>query len=536
MHANTTSPGWRIESRPRLLGGILIGLVVLTLIPRLGYLFFKGDLWADEINLALNIGPRAFSELGRPFLHLQVAPWGALILIKLTTLVFGLSTIAYRLVPFVAAVAAVYLSYPIARRSHGAMAGIMTLIITGNSYGLVYYAAELKPYSLDAAVGALLAYLCVRVLDDPEAKKARITLAAAGIVCAWISLPSLFVLGACGIALFIDALAKRRGSRHIAGVVATGVAWLASFGIHYQAFIVRSSMATNTHVAKYWSDGFAPFPPTSLAELRWYPGKFFFFFDNPGGLPLRYLAGFFFFFGIYTLVRRGKYLHAVLFFTPALLAICAAAMGKYPSIGRLMLFAVPSMLVVIGVGLGELLESEQIWKRGLGVALALAMVVPGLGKSYAKVLDPVSPKELPYLMTAMAKDRQEGDKLFMAGAGLATLYLYHNERIGLPAAYDSVGGIRDFGKDRNFPNLRAVGNLTFGHKRVWLIVDTKETTADKSRAHRSIEPFDIFLRRFFDRHGGKGEFIVEARGLSLYLYDLSAAVLPDGIEAIRNKP
>lgn len=534
MQSDTTTSGWRIESRPRLLAGVLIGLLVLAIVPRLGYLLFKGELWADEVNLALNIGPRPFWEMGRPFLHLQVAPWGAMVLIKIATMLFGLSNVAYRLVPFLAAMGAVYLTYPIARRSHGAMAGIMAMIVTGNSYGLAYYAAELKPYSLDAGVGALLTFLCVRTLDEPESKKPWIILTVAGIVCAWISLPSLFVLGACGVALFIDAIVNGRGIKHIARIVAGGVAWLASFGIHYQSFIARSALATNTNVAKYWSDGFAPFPPTSLAELRWYPGKFFFFFNSPGGLPLRYVAGLFFLFGIYTLVKRGKYLHGILFFTPALLAICAAAMGKYPSVGRLMLFAVPSMFVVIGIGLGELLESSKGWKRGLGVVLALLIVVPGLSKAYAKVTDPVAPTELPHLMATMAEQRRDDDKLFMVGAGLATLYLYHNERLGLPGTYDGAGGIRDFDENKNFPALRDVASKTFGHGRVWLIMDTQGSKSDKMRAHRSVEPFDIFLRRFFDRHGGKGQFIAEAEGLSLYLYDFSEAVLPPGIEGIRN--
>lgn len=529
----SSAPPDPLEARPALRRGLVLILLVAGLVPRVFYLLYRGELWADEINLALNIGPRGFLELGRPFLHLQVAPWGFMVPIKALVSVLGESTLTYRLVPFAAGLVAAGLAYPLGRRLLGPTTGVLGLAFTSLSFWLTHYSVELKPYGLDAAVAAGLGILGLRVLDAPDRRGGWIALGAAGVLAGWVSLPSLFVLGGIGLALALDAWVRDRTAGAAARLGALAAGWVGSFVVHYQLFVAKSSTVTEAGVARYWAEGFAPFPPTTWAELKWYPAKFMGFFDAPGGLALRYLAGVLFLVGVVFLVRRRKLPHAVALAAPMLLAILASAMGKYSSVGRLMLFATPAALVLVAAGLTEL---GRLRPRALVGAVLVAglLVVPRLGETYVKVLNPEAPKELHHVMAALAPDLREGDLVFLAGAGLATLWEYHSAALALPNRYIGVDSIRTFDEQGRYPALREVAEQTFGHRRVWLVAESRRFGGDPKRRGRSVEPLSTFLTRFFERWGGTGHLVYQATDLGLFLYDLTAARLPEGIEAIEN--
>ncbi|CAN0527338.1 unnamed protein product, partial [Laminaria digitata] len=376
--------------------------------------------------------------------------------------------VGYRAFPFVAALAAVVLAYAIGRRIHSPLAGLAAMLLTGTTYGLTHYAAEIKPYAVDAAVAGGITLAGAHVLAAPERYQRWGVMLVLGLIAAGTSLPALFVLGSCGIALALDAWLARRGAKHLVVVAGTGVLWLGAFFAHYQTFIVRSTLASSAKASKYWSSGFAPFPPTSLAELRWYPGKFFFFFDSPGGLSIRYLAGAIFILGIYALLKRKMHLQAVLLFGPTVLAICASALGKYPSVGRLMLFAVPAMMVVVAVGFTELMRQPRRHVRVIALALLLLLVAPGWGRTYAPITQP--PRvDMRHVMAKIAEQRQEGDAVFMAGGGLATIWDFYGPGLGLPKLYTGVDGLRNFDEAGNYPALRDLAEKCFGHPRLWLV-------------------------------------------------------------------
>lgn len=534
MRHTSDTQGWSLQRRPRLELALFVVIFLLGVVPKVATLLSRGAFWGDEAALAMNIGPRGFFELGRPFVYLQVAPWGSMAGMKLMTLIFGESELGYRAFPCLGATLALALAYGLGRRIHSPIAGLVAMFLTGTGYWLTHYSSELKPYAVDAAVAAALSLACVVALQQPERPRSWAVLAGLGVVGAWTSLPSLFVLGGCGLALGLDALQNRRGKRHIAKVAAVGVLWLVAFFVHYQTFIVRSRLATSKKVVKYWSDGFAPFPPTSLAELKWYPGKFFFFFESPGGMSLRYLAGAIFLFGLYALIKRGKLNFAIILFAPAVFAILASAVGKYPSVGRLMLFAVPAMMVMVAVGVCEFMLQPRLPLRLAGLALALVLVVPGFPQTYNPLLHPHERRDMRDIMAEIAQHRQPGDALFMAGGGLATIWDFYGPGLNLPKFYTGVDNLQYFDEDGNFPALKELADKTFGHQRLWLVSATLEFPVDEKKAGRSGEPQHTFITRYLERHGAKGTLRLSVDDLNLYLYDTTQAVLPEGVQGLQN--
>lgn len=88
----------------------------------------------------------------------------------------------------------------------------------------------MKPYSTDVLVALALLWAAGRVLDSRPA--ARWTLAAAGVVGVWLSMPAIFV--AAGVGLTLTLSAWRRGDRPKAALFASvAAAWGASFLAHY---------------------------------------------------------------------------------------------------------------------------------------------------------------------------------------------------------------------------------------------------------------------------------------------------------------
>jgi len=533
MLTSSDTPGWSLRRRPRLEVALFVVILALSVAPKIADLLGRGALSGDEAALAMNIGPRAFVELGRPFVYLQVAPWGAMAGIKVMTLLLGETELGYRAFPFLGAVAAVLAAYTIGRRIHSPLAGLAAMLLTGTTYGLTHYAAEIKPYAVDAAVAGGITLAGAHVLADPQRYRRWGVMLAVGLIGAGTSLPSLFVLGSCGSALALDAWLARRGAKHLAVVVGTNVLWLGAFFGHYQTFIARSTLVSSAQAAKHWSEGFAPFPPTSWAELRWYPGKFFSFFDSPGGLSIPYLAGAIFILGIYALMKRKLHLQAILLFGPTVLAICASALGKYPSAGRLMLFAVPAMMVVVAVGFTELMRQPRRHVRVIAAAVLLLLVAPGWGRTYAPITGPAR-VDMRHVMAKIAEQRQEGDAVFMAGGGLATIWDFYGPGLGLPKLYSGVDGLRNFDDAGNYPALRDLAEKCFGHPRLWLVAATLDFPIDEQRLQRSSEAEHAFITRFLAAHGATGDIVLRADDLNLYLYDTSTSSVPPGVGSLPN--
>jgi hypothetical protein len=534
MMAPASAAAWSLDHRPGLRHTLVALIFALGALPKLIYLFSHGALWGDEAALAMNIGPRGFLELGRPFVYLQVCPWGAMAGIKVMTLLLGTGEVGYRAFPTLAALAAMAFTYPLGARIHSREAGLVAMFLTGLGYWLTHYSAELKPYSLDATAAVLLLLLAARVLAAPQDNRAFVGLFAAGLVAVWSSITALFVLAGVGTALAFDAFTQRRGARRLVVVAGAGVAWVVAFAVHYQAYLVRSAVASDKKAVVFWNDGFAPMPPTTLAQLRWYPAKFFYAFVGPGGLGLRYLAGLAFLLGLYLLYKKGKLSFVVLLVSPLVYVLLASMLKRYPMLGRLVLFMIPSLVIPIGVTVAEGLAHARKAVRVAALALPLLLVAPTLKASWHRVRPQPGLRDMRHVMEEIAADFRDGDVIYMAGGGYATIFDFYAEQYKLPKIYVGVDNLRHFDEQKRFPHLVEVPPLAFGKPRVWFIGSTISDPGGDRDLLRSTEDPASFLGRFFARHGGRKLSSSPAHDMVLELWDMSDAVTPTGDAAIEN--
>ncbi|MET0390822.1 MAG: hypothetical protein ABW321_32915 [Polyangiales bacterium] len=491
--------------------GSLAGIGFLV---RVWAFLVRGALWNDEAGLGLNIVGRQLAEVARPFVYQQYAPYLYVLTTKLLVAVAGPSEHVLRLLSVVAGCMLLPAMLLLARAASGWSAALFALALLVPNPTLVRYASELKPYASDALIATVLCLLTLRILQQTQRTRgALLTLAIAGILASWCSLPAVFVLAGCGAALLVDA--ERNEWPAVLGL---GLVWGVSFVLHYLGFL-QASASDSAYVERYWStqDAFAPLVPHSLAELRWYPAKFFYTFDifiSPGGRGLRYLAGGLWLWGMFLLWRTQRPL-CVLFVTPWLLLVVASGLHKYIVADRMLLFMVPMVVTPVVVALAELAQLRGMQSQLLAAALAV-LFCAGPSLTLARSLTAARPRTgIDQVVQYLRKHYRKGDRLYVEKQ-VEWIYAFYARRLGFAAPFP----IPDDGLYEPTPRFDTLDSLR-GSPRAWVIVPTV------SRAAPVNELATSWLTRgealVTTRLNGYGKVVdmLDGDNTHLYLYDLT---------------
>ncbi len=439
-----------------------------------------------------------------------------LLLQKLATSLLGTGEYALRLVPLLCGLAALLWFPRVARRYVTRAALPLAVGLFALAPFLVYYASEAKQYAGDVLASVAVLACAVAVLHRAT-PRALAAFAAVGMAAVWISQPAVFMLAGTGTVLGVDALRRRERGR-IVGLLMMGVAWAASFAGAYA--LSRNALADPEYMRAFWRAGFPDGPlwlPTAL--LRPFREPLGVFGEDPtplsalqtGAGALAFAAG-----AWWMAWRRSARLALLL--APAGMALAAAGLGLYPfgadytSAGRVLLFLLPSLVLVVAEGSASI-------GRGMGgsaggaatMLLAGVLLAPSL--MYAAVQVPHVRAEVKPLLEYAADERQPGDVLYVHYAGRAP-FLYYAPRYGFTPADAMVGGCwrQDAaGYLRELERLRG--------RRVWLLfVDDRALSTTDDRA---------LMLGWLEHFGRRADDQVSV-GAAVYLYDLRAARTPPG--------
>ena len=332
---------------------IAIAAVAIGVVLRIWVLTQRGSLWLDEASLALNVLGRDFAGLLRPLDWGQAAPVGFLWLERALTGLLGTAEWVLRIVPALAGGLTLWLVWEVGRRSVGRLAGALAAAALAGSLIAIRYSAEAKPYATDACVAVALVVFALAVLERPEALRRWAILGAVGAVAVTLSLPSVFVLAAIGIALAPSAWQGRFAIRFTA--VAAGFIWLAVFGLLWALVIHESS--GGAYLREYWAPVMLTVSaPDFVARLiRAVASVVATPLQWTGSVTLSLAMTAVWVVGLAMLAWR-NWRHAVLLAGPFLLAAIASMIGVYPLSDRLAFFAAPLALLTAAVPVGLVVE------------------------------------------------------------------------------------------------------------------------------------------------------------------------------------
>jgi hypothetical protein len=184
---------------------LLVGLGIAL---RLFHYLRDPSVWHDEAALIVNVLRHNFAELLGPLMWNEAAPPLFLWLERAVVLIFGDSTLALRLIPFLGSCVSLLLLAAVAVRRLPARGAFWAVLLVAVSDCLLWHACEAKPYAVDAALAALVLFAFDRTAHWRMSRR-LVGLIFLTPFAIFLSYPACFLLGGLWLAL---ALTVFRGA------------------------------------------------------------------------------------------------------------------------------------------------------------------------------------------------------------------------------------------------------------------------------------------------------------------------------------
>jgi hypothetical protein len=442
-------------------------LVAMGVILRIARWAHGRSLWLDEIYLANSLVPRSLHDLFfRPLEDWQAAPPAFLLLVHLSTLLFGTGERSLRLVSILFGIASLPLMLAVARRVLGA-GGLVVAMASFCFLGpLIYYSDELKPYVCDVVVSLAITLAALNWRDDRRLSRAMIA-ATVGGVGVFFSFPAVFVLAGAGLWMFAQNRASRDTVILRQAVIVCSV-WGGAFVIDYLIFLRPFATGeAHPHLVQYWIAQDAFMPHSLGYMLKWIFADLNSIARNPGGMWLDYpdaaLIGLFVGAAV-AIKQRGKLL---LLLAPLPIVLLASAAKQYPFGDRLALFFVPQYLLLIAAGV-ELLWTNLAGKAA-AIAIACCIVVPSADRAMGYLFSPPGREESLATYRWVAKNYHAGDLVYLSHFAEPS-FQYYQSQSNWPADFSQATAVHV--QPGDFQPWQIDGDVKplAGRKRVWVIL------------------------------------------------------------------
>jgi hypothetical protein len=398
---------------------LVLALLALGVALRAFHYLRGRAVWHDEAALLVNVLSLGFGDLLGPLRFHEAAPPLFLWLLKAVALVLGDGSLSLRLVPFLASVASLLLLAHVAGRLLAPRAVPWAVLLFAASEQMLWHASEAKPYALDvlAATAVLAVYAWGRQRPTAHTLLAYALLAPPLLL---LSYPACFLFGAVLVAL-LPAVWRRGRARTWAAygllAAATGgtFLWLLLGPVRAQHDpVIHSDWAScMPGWDRPWSvPGWAFL--SSLEVCR--------YCCKPLGQALAPLA----LVGAVALWRGGRRGWVALLGLPVALALLAAGLHRYPYGGvRVMAYATPAVVLLIGAGTPAALGWLRARARPAAAALVLALLLP-LGQSLWFTAFVWPEADVPGAAAYVEARRRAGDPV----TGNDWTHLYYFRRLG----------------------------------------------------------------------------------------------------------
>ncbi|MCB0214240.1 MAG: glycosyltransferase family 39 protein, partial [Anaerolineae bacterium] len=446
---------------PFLDSKILIWLCVgLGIAFRLKVYLDNRSLWLDEARLSLNIVNKSIPQLFGSLDYEQGAPVGFLVVEKLITQLFGNSEYALRLFPFLSGTISLILFYYFACHFLNGKAPLMALALFVVSPYLIYYSAEVKQYSSDVLIMLLLYSITFYFQSNRLTLGKTVIFGLVGGIALWFSHPAVFVLAGIGVCLLWFIYRDRDWQKLRLLLIAYSM-WAASLVSLY--IVSLRQLSHNAGLLNYWGKGFMPLLPHTAADVRWFMVTFWAIFDNPGGFELVGLAAFAALNGVLwmTLAQREQFLLLVF---PVGFTLVASGLYLYPFRGRLLLFIVPAIIVIVAAGIEQLrLNTTSSYLPIAALFLSLLLFHPLLMVVHT-LFNPASKEEIRPVMDYIHRHQKDEDIIYLY-YGAEEAFTFYQDRYGFQNGNYIVGV---YSRDNLAGYAHDLDQLR-DYKRVWIL-------------------------------------------------------------------
>lgn len=426
----------------------------------------RSALWTDEATLANNIATRSLGLLVRaPLDHSQAAPVGFLLIEKLAASLFGVNELALRAFPLLASVVAMLLLWRIAHRLLPPAAIPIVLVPFAFAPPLIFHAAEVKQYSSDIAIALGLLLVALELESLPLSARRIIGASAAGMIAVWLSQPAVLVVFGIGAALVAFAVTSE-ARRTIARVSVVMGAWAASAIAAIAVSEHHLTPAVHRYLNVFWRDGFWPLSLHRANIVTWPFLRIASTLGSQLALPRGVALGgaVLIVVGTWAAWRRDRRT-AMLVVAPVLATFGASAAQLYPFTGRLVLFLVPLLLLLLAAGVTAVAEAIEPDAMSLGVFAGATVLLAAVAVRTLRNAPPVyRSEEITPAIAYLRAHAQSGELAYVYYGG-APAFAFYAAREHLDSASYVLGGCHRDDPRAYLPELDTLR----GRARAWLL-------------------------------------------------------------------
>jgi hypothetical protein len=472
-------------------------LILAGAILRLRAYFAADSLSHDEVCVVLNLMHRSFAALRKPLDYEQAAPLGFLWIQKLIGTFLGYGELSMRLFPLLAGITLLPLLFFLLTDILSPTAALAGLLLAATEPWLIKWSVDVKPYSSDALLSALLLYLMLLGYRRCWKNPLLLLIAAIGTASLTLSYTSALVLAGGGITIFALEL-QRRHWLVVRRLAAVGAVWAITLAALVHS--VDRSVIADPYLQKYWLPEFMPFPPHAFHELHWFIYALHEAFRTTikfGWPPIPIAA---LLLGIIWLWRHNRpALFLVL--APLLPALLASGLRQYPFGDRLLLYAAPQIIFLITTSLHALLPKF----RFAAFLLLIALTVPNIATAFDQLHHPSPDEEMKPILQKISSHLEPGDEIVLSRYS-SRAYTYYSPSFALTTTPTLIAnGIDPQTVQKQMTPLQ-------GRPRIWIILMHEDLTAP-----HIIQALPLVIAQKMGRQ-------IERDSLgtaTLYLYDFS---------------
>jgi hypothetical protein len=403
----------------------------------------RPSFWLDELSVALNLVDRDLRGLTRPLELNQAAPVGWLWGERASLKFFGTSEAALRFPSLVAGILLLLVTAVLARQLLPLAYAWVPVSVVALCPRLIEYSTELKPYSSDALLVAVVLSCSVLVLRRERTRHLLLWALVAGVAVA-VSLPAILATAATGLvilAAFAARAWRRRERSTLLSLLGAGAAQLPWF---LMALWERAHLDPATvDGGGFWRPGY---PASVVNTLGWLPGAggrlASYLAIRPSWLLLPLVAVALVALFRVSSERATGWLGALAVVAVLATAVAAAAVHTYPLMQRAALFLVaPAAVAVAALPAlaGSRSRRRLFLGQGIAAAVVLALALMWVDTSPAIPVIPGGAPKAPAAppLELVRAHLQPGD-VVVVHAWVPRAYRWYGGQIGLPQGFVMV--------------------------------------------------------------------------------------------------
>lgn len=189
---------------------LLLLVFALAVYLRVDAYLINNSFFTDEILLAANIFEREGWGFLYPLSYHQSAPIGFMMLSKFFVTKTGISELYFRFIPFISSILSVVFFYLLSKAVFkNKYCTLLSLLVFGLSYQLIFYSQVFKQYSVDVMITVLFLYLAFKVYDKIKDYGDSLAVGYVSFLALCFSFPMFIIVPAFYTAWFITGKGYR---------------------------------------------------------------------------------------------------------------------------------------------------------------------------------------------------------------------------------------------------------------------------------------------------------------------------------------